>query len=47
MDAEIGAEARRLFERHGLEFRVGSRVIWARVEGSDCVVEWWDAQPFH
>jgi dihydrolipoamide dehydrogenase len=47
MDAEIAAEARRLFERQGLEFRVGSRVTGARVEGDHCVVECVDTKPLH
>jgi dihydrolipoamide dehydrogenase len=47
MDAEIAAEARRLFERQGLEFRLGSRVNGARVEGDHCVVECLDAKPLH
>jgi dihydrolipoamide dehydrogenase len=47
MDAEIAAEARRLFERQGLEFRLASRVTGARVEGDHCVVECLDAKPLH
>jgi len=45
MDAEIAEEARRLFERQGLQFRLGSRVTGARVEGDHCVVECGDAKP--
>jgi dihydrolipoamide dehydrogenase len=47
MDAEIAAEARRVFERQGLEFRLGSRVTAARVEGDTCVVECLEAKPLH
>jgi dihydrolipoamide dehydrogenase len=47
LDTEIAAEARRLFERQGLEFRLGSRVTGARVEGDHCVVEGLDAKPLH
>jgi dihydrolipoamide dehydrogenase len=47
MDAEIAAEARQLFERQGLEFRLGSRVAGARMEGGSCVVECVDAKPLH
>jgi dihydrolipoamide dehydrogenase len=47
MDAEIAAEARRLLERQGLEFRLGSRVTGARAEGDHCVVECQDAKPIH
>lgn len=45
MDAEIAAEARRLLERQGLEFRLGARVTSARVDGDHCVVECLDAEP--
>ena len=47
MDAEIAAEARQLFERQGLEFRLGSRVTGARMESGGCVVECVDAKPLH
>jgi dihydrolipoamide dehydrogenase len=47
MDAEIAAEAQHLFERQGLEFRLGSRVTGARIEGGGCVLEFVDAQPLH
>ena len=47
VDGEIAAEARRLFERQGLEFRLGSRVTGARVEGAGCVVECLDTEPLH
>ena len=46
-DAEIAAEARRVFERQGLEFHLGSRVTGARVEGDRCVVECVEAKPLH
>jgi dihydrolipoamide dehydrogenase len=45
MDAEIAAEAKRLFERQGLEFRLSSRVIGARVEGRGCIVECAGVEP--
>jgi len=47
MDAEIAAEARRLLERQGLEFRLGNRVTGARVDGDHCVVECLNAKPLH
>ena len=47
MDAEIAAEARRLFERQRPEFRLGRRVAGARIEGGSCVVECVDVQPLH
>jgi dihydrolipoamide dehydrogenase len=39
LDAEIAAEARKLFERQGLEFHLGRRVSAARVRDAQCVVE--------
>jgi dihydrolipoamide dehydrogenase len=45
MDGEIAAEARRLFEKQGLELRLGSRVTSARVEGGGCVLECEGVEP--
>ncbi|MGE3976909.1 MAG: dihydrolipoyl dehydrogenase [Nitrospira sp.] len=45
MDVEIAAEAKRMFERQGLDFRLGSRVTEARVEGDHCIVECEGAEP--
>ncbi|MGH7416353.1 MAG: dihydrolipoyl dehydrogenase family protein, partial [Candidatus Rokuibacteriota bacterium] len=39
LDAEIAGEANRLFERQGLDIRLSSRVIGARIEGDGCIVE--------
>lgn len=39
MDAEIAVEAKKLFERQGIEFQLGSRVTGARVQGKQCIVE--------
>lgn len=39
LDAEIAAEARKLFEKQGIEFRTRCKVTGARVEGSECIVE--------
>jgi dihydrolipoamide dehydrogenase len=39
MDQEITAEAKKLFEKQGLEFRLGCKVTGARVKGRGCVVE--------
>jgi dihydrolipoamide dehydrogenase len=39
MDAELAEEARKLFAKQGLEFRLGSKVTGARVENDACVVE--------
>ncbi len=45
MDVEIATEAKRMFERQGLDFRLGSRVTGARVEGDHCIVECEGAEP--
>jgi dihydrolipoamide dehydrogenase len=39
LDAEIAAEARKLFEQQGLEFHLGCKVNAARVQDGQCVVE--------
>src|SRR4051812_20629239 len=39
MDAEIASEAKKLFEKQGLEFRLSTKVTAARVEKGQCVVE--------
>ncbi len=39
MDDEISAEAKRLFERQGMVFRLGVRVTGARLDGNACVVD--------
>lgn len=39
MDDEIAAEARKIFTRQGLQFRVGTRVTAARRQGAKCRVE--------
>lgn len=39
LDAEIAAEAKKIFEKQGLEFRLGSKVTAARVKDDQCVVE--------
>ncbi len=45
MDTEIAAEAKKLFEKQGLEFRLGSRVTGARATADGAVVEIADADP--
>jgi dihydrolipoamide dehydrogenase len=45
MDSEIAAEAQRIFEKQGLQFRLGSKVTAARVAGQECVVECAGAEP--
>ena len=44
-DGEIAAEARKIFERQGIEFRLGSRVTSGRVQGKRCIVECEGAEP--
>lgn len=39
MDAELAAEARKIFEKQGLRFQLGCKVTAARVEKGQCVVE--------
>jgi dihydrolipoamide dehydrogenase len=39
MDAEIAAEAFKIFKKQGLEFRLGARVTSAKVVGKRCTVE--------
>lgn len=39
MDGELAKTAKRVFEKQGLTFHLGTRVTGARVEGEGCVVE--------
>jgi dihydrolipoamide dehydrogenase len=45
MDAELADEAHKIFQRQGLEFRLGCRVKAARVVNGACVVECDGADP--
>lgn len=45
MDNEIAAEAHKLFKKQGFDFRLGSRVTGASVDGSKCSVEIEGAEP--
>jgi dihydrolipoamide dehydrogenase len=45
MDEEIAAEAKKIFERQGLEFRLGAKVTGARAKGNGCVIEAEGAEP--
>jgi dihydrolipoamide dehydrogenase len=45
VDAEIAEEARRILQKQGLEFRLGTRVTSARAEDGACVVECDGAEP--
>ena len=39
LDGDIAAEAKKIFEKQGLEFRLKCKVISARAEGAECRVE--------
>ncbi len=45
MDAELAAEARKIFARQGLDFRLGVRVTGARATGKGAIVELADDEP--
>jgi dihydrolipoamide dehydrogenase len=46
MDAEIAAEAHKLFKKQGLSFELGAKVTGARLEGDECVVEVEGKEPY-
>jgi dihydrolipoamide dehydrogenase len=39
MDSDLASEARKIFEKQGLEFRLGTKVTGARVVRGGCIVE--------
>ncbi|HVV71542.1 MAG TPA: FAD-dependent oxidoreductase, partial [Verrucomicrobiae bacterium] len=39
VDADIATEAKKIFEKQGLQFRLKCKVLGARVEGQGCIVE--------
>lgn len=45
MDTELAKEAQRIFQKQGLEFRLGTRVTSARASGERCTVEMDGADP--
>jgi dihydrolipoamide dehydrogenase len=45
MDAGIAAEAKKIFEKQGIEFRLGVKVTGATVKNGQCVVESQGADP--
>jgi dihydrolipoamide dehydrogenase len=45
MDAETAAEAKKIFTKQGMEFRLGSKVTAAKVKGKTCTVECEGADP--
>jgi len=44
-DAEIAKQARRIFEKRGLQFRLGARVKRVAVDGQKCIVECEEGDP--
>jgi dihydrolipoamide dehydrogenase len=47
MDLEIASEARKIFAKQGLEFRLGTKVSAAKVQNGSCVVEVEGGEPIH
>ena len=47
IDNEIANEAKKLFEKQGLQFRLGSKVTGARATENGCVVECENSEPIH
>jgi dihydrolipoamide dehydrogenase len=45
MDMEVSAEAQKILTRQGLEFRLGTRVKSAKVQGDEAVIECDGAEP--
>jgi dihydrolipoamide dehydrogenase len=45
MDTELATEAQKIFTKQGLEFRLGMRVVAAKVKDGQCVVECAEAAP--
>jgi len=45
MDSDIAAEAKKIFEKQGLEFRLKSKVTSAKVENGQCKVECEGSEP--
>jgi dihydrolipoamide dehydrogenase len=39
MDSELAAEAQKIFEKQGIEFRLGAKVLAAKAEGDEAIVE--------
>ena len=47
MDTEIATEAKKIFTRQGMDFRLGSRVTGAHASGAGCVVDVAGAEELH
>ncbi len=45
MDEEIATEAKKIFEKQGLEFRLGTKVTGAKAKGDKCVVSYEGGEP--
>jgi dihydrolipoamide dehydrogenase len=45
MDADLAADALKLFKKQGLEFQLGCRVTAARLKGKKCIVEYEGGAP--
>ncbi len=45
MDAELASEAKKIFAKQGMEFRLGSKVTGAKVKSRTCMVECEGAEP--
>lgn len=45
MDSELATEAKKVFEKQGLQFRLGSRVTGAKAKGKGVVVELAEGEP--
>jgi dihydrolipoamide dehydrogenase len=45
MDSEIANDAKRVFEKEGIEFKLGSKVTGAKFDGQQCVVTVEGAEP--
>ena len=39
MDTEIASDAKKIFEKQGIEFRLGAKVLSTRYEKGECIVE--------
>jgi dihydrolipoamide dehydrogenase len=45
MDKELADEAQKIFEKQGIEFRLGAKVLAARAEGDEAIVEIEGSEP--
>ena len=47
MDSELAGDAFKVFQKQGLEFRLGAQVLGARREGDGAIIEIKDSEPLH